>query len=170
MRTEIYYYGKCQRCGRYISAPISVAIDEKQLPVICECGSDDITWDAMMVHHSIPKQKALRQKSRWLSKLEGLSPVDGFEICLLVFTVILLALVGSFIHYGVNSWTPLWKWTVIVSSVAFMLVVWLFERKLMQKITDNLIRKAMDEGRLQGQCLEKKGVPEKPQQEELDAK
>lgn len=165
MRTEIYYYGKCQRCGRYISAPISVAIDEKQLPEICECGSDDITRDAM-VHHSIPKQNALRQKSWWLSKLEGLSPVDGFEICLLVFTVILLVLVGSFIHYGVNSWTPQWKWITISGATLFLLIVWIIERKLMQKIITKYTNRVLEEGRMQWRYLD----PEKPQQEELNAK
>lgn len=111
-----------------------------------------------MSHPNIPKPEVVGQKKGALSSLKNLSPKDGFEICLLVFSVLLLALAGSFIHFDVKSWVPLWKWTAIVGSVVLMLVVWLFKRKLMQKITDNLTSKVLEEGRLQGLYLERNGI------------
>lgn len=114
-----------------------------------------------MSQHNFPKPKVINKKKGLLSRLAGLSPTEGFEICLLVFAVTLVAIIGFFLHFGVSAWTPLWKGIAIVNAVVLMLIVWLFNRKLMQKITDNFTRKAMEEGRLQGQYLHKNGLVHK---------
>ena len=119
-----------------------------------------------MSHHNFPKPEVVGRKKRISSCLKALSPTDGFEICLLVFATLLMVIVEAYFHFNVNSWPPLWKWIVIAGSVILMLVVWLLERKLMQKITDNLTRKALDEGRLQGQYLEKNGLFQQTKQRE----
>ncbi len=164
LRSTLCVYGWCESCKKFHYQPAHSIIDDSDLPKTCECGSE-IIWDAMS-HHNFPKPEVVGRKKGISSWVKVLSPTDGFEICLLVFATLLMAIVEAYIHFEVNSWTPLWKWTGIVSSVVLMLVVWLLERKLMQKISDNLTRKALDEGRLQGQYLEKNGLFQQTKQGE----
>ena len=156
LRSTLCVYGWCESCKKFHYQPAHSVIDDSDLPKTCGCGSE-IIWDAMS-HHNFPKPEVVGKNKGVSSWFKKLSPTDGLETCLLVFTILLMAIVGSYIHFDVNSWIPLWKWTVILSSVILMLVVWLLERKLMQNITDNLTRRVLEEGRLQGQYLEKKGL------------
>ena len=164
MKARIYLVGRCDNpdCPKPVhSKKIQVIVNESDLqPTPCKCRNGQIIWEHFEVHH---RPICLKRCVPWK---KDLSPIVAFEWCLLIFAVLLLALVGSFLHFDVNSWTPLWKWITISGATLFLLIVWIIERKLMQKIIAKYTNRVLEEGRMQWRYLDL----EIPQQEELNAK
>ena len=162
LRTALCIYGWCPSCKKFHYYLAHGYVDESDLPLKCDCGSE-IIWDEMHQHNfPIPEEGSLsgkKSKKRALSPpkaLSSLSPVEGFELGVMVFSLCLLSVIGCWIHFGIGEWPSPWKWAAVGLSVVFILFVWLLERTFMRRITERTLRRSLEEGRLQGRYLERK--------------
>lgn len=157
MKTTLCFYGWCPKCRKMHYHPVHGIIDDSDLPQTCEdCGSE-IIWEEAAHNHQLKLGPEKREK-RGLSWLKSISPIQGFESCLLEFSILLLILIGAYLHLGVSQWLPLWRWVYIGAAFFLVLGGWVACRKFMETITDNTVRMALEEGRRQGRYLRDKEV------------
>ena len=153
MKTTLCVYGRCPKCQKIHFQPAHSVIDETDLKSKCDCGGT-IVWDEM-IQHNIPRHTMRSERRGWKRWIAGVSPVAGYESCMLFFTIILLALVGDYITLDAGGWTTTWRWVYIGSAVVITVTVWLIERSVMSRLTNNLRCSAFEDGYRQGRYLER---------------
>lgn len=135
--------------------PLHGILDDSDLPHSCEeCGSE-IIWDEA-IHHHFPKTEIRAKRKGPRFWFRDVTPVGGFEFCLLEFSVLLLLLIGCYFNFEIAQWDSLWRWAYIGTAVFLIVVAWLISKKIMRRITEDLTRHALEEGRIQGRYLQKK--------------
>jgi len=152
MKTTLCIYGWCPKCQKIHYYPVHGIIDDSDLPQACEDCRSDIIWEEAAHHHILNHGTGRSEKHSFL-QLKCISPVYGFEFCLLEFSTLLLALIGAYLHLGVGQWIPLWRWAYIGAAVFLVLGGWVACRKIMETITEDTVRRALEEGRQQGYYL-----------------
>jgi len=160
MKTTLCVYGRCPKCQKIHYQPAHGIIDETDLKSNCDCGGT-IVWDEM-IQHNIPRHTERSERRGWERWIAGVSPVVEYESCTLFFAIILLALVGVYITLDAGEWTNAWRWVYIGSAVVITVSVWLFERSVMSRLTNNFWRSAFEDGCHQGRYLERSEKNERP--------
>ena len=152
LRTTICVYAWCTSCKKVHLYPAHCFVDDSELPRTCSDCGHELEWNEFH-HHNFPKPGAMGKKKGFSSWAKGYTPVEGFELCLLMFVLLLMALVSFYFFFGISKWTPLWRWISIAGASVSMIILWLLERHLMQQITDGFQRRNLEEGRLQGRYI-----------------
>lgn len=165
MKTTLCVYGWCPKCRKMHFQPLHGVLDDSDLPHTCgECGGD-IIWDEAE-HHHFPKTEAKAKRKGLRLWPRDITPVEGFEFCLLGFSALLLLVIGGYFHFGISQWDSLWRWSYLGMTVILIGLAWLLCRRTMRRITEDLTRQTLEEGRQQGRYLQKKEIEMAPPQSE----
>ena len=151
MKTTLFVYGQCPMCHKVHSQSVHSIIDDSDLKKECECGNE-IIWHEM-IHHNYQKPTDTPKKKE--QRIKRISPTSGFEICLLVFTCLLLILIDVYLYFDIQNWSPMGKWAFIGTAVIITVSIWILERSFMIRIIDDYTFFSREEGWNQGGYLER---------------